>query len=279
MMEVQQPNRTRTTPLEDGDGDEGLVREETKAERSLTNDDEELAGQQSPEAEEFNDAQYEGNSMGDEARAEDAVSADSDTDNEKRPVEDPEDNSNASVEARGLYKSTRLRGYITLTLASFIHYDAADNSSGGEFAHVSVVPSTPDQRRYAVAASLVSLLLSAACLLVHLDRITPLRRIWSVAFGPGSRWEGALLIFLTIWWTVATGVDTSVSGIAGDGRGQFSLYYSTWVCCFTCYWMMERWLVAAGVSNNRLWMQTSPKPHCHCLAVLESKVLYRELAK
>lgn len=166
---------------------------------------------------------------------------------EQSEATDDIDHSNGSDEQHVLHKSTRFRGYMTLTLASFIHYDTAENSSGENIVHVSVVPGTPEQRRYAVAVALVSLLIAAACLVVHLDRITPLRRIWSIAFGPGSRWECALLVFLTIWWTVATGVHTSISGIAGDGRGQFSLYYSSWVCCFTCYWMLERWLVAAGV--------------------------------
>ena len=142
-----------------------------------------------------------------------------------------------------LYKSSRLKGYMTLTLASFINYDAARHSAAVDY----VVPSTESQRVYAQVTSMVSLLVALVCLLLHLDRITPLQKtIWIPLFRNGSRYEGALVVVLTLWWSVATGVETSVTGIAGDGKGQYSLYYSTWACCLTSFWMLERWCVAAG---------------------------------
>lgn len=147
-----------------------------------------------------------------------------------------------------LHKSSRLKGYMTLVLASFINYDAADNSSGGIGVHLSVVTSSPKQSGFAVAVSIVSLAIATACFIVHFDKISPLSKLWQTLFKPKSKFEGLIIAFLTIWWTVAAGVNTSVRGPAGDGRGQFSLYYSCWVCCFTCYWMAERWWVAAGVS-------------------------------
>jgi hypothetical protein len=169
---------------------------------------------------------------------------------EENPIKNQIDENEANADSVGpLYKSSRLRGYITLALASFINYDAADNSSGGIGIHVSVIPSTPKQKGYADAVALVSLVVSAACFIVHLDRFSPFRKLWMTLFKSGSKFEGLVLAFLTTWWSVAAGVNTSIRGLAGDGRGQFSLYYSTWVCCFTCYWMMERWGVAAGVCH------------------------------
>ena len=145
-----------------------------------------------------------------------------------------------------LYKSSRLKGYITLVLASFINYRAAEDSADVQGSIVTVVPSTPEQRRYAMAVAVVSLVLSIFCLLTHLDRLTPLEKIWIIMFKNGSKFEGLMLVLWSIWWMVGTGIETSVSGIAGDGKGQYSLYYSTWVCCLTSVWCLERWWVAMG---------------------------------
>jgi hypothetical protein len=192
-----------------------------------------------------------------------------------------------------LYKSTRLKGYMTLFLASFINYDSAQKSSNVDINLLHVVPSNDDQRKYAVAVAVVSLIASGFCLVAHLDRITPLERLWIFLFQPSpppptvdpptaapnnlanhpntpttntttdgkandttattatstpsiSTLEGTLALFLTIWWSIATGVATAVSGMAGDGKGQYSLYYSYWACTCTSYWILERCGVAAG---------------------------------
>jgi hypothetical protein len=204
-----------------------------------------------------------------------------------------------------LYKSTRLKGYMTLFLASFINYDSAQKSSNVDVNLLHVVPSNDDQRKYAVAVAVVSLIASGFCLVAHLDRITPLERLWIFLFQPTtapqppaeatvdpptaaipptnqthdpnapatnsttdgkandattttatttttstppsvSTLEGTLALFLTIWWSIATGVATAVSGMAGDGKGQYSLYYSYWACTCTSYWILERCGVAAG---------------------------------
>jgi hypothetical protein len=199
-----------------------------------------------------------------------------------------------------LYKSTRLKGYMTLFLASFINYDSAQKSSNVDVNLLHVVPSNDDQRKYAVAVAVVSLIASGFCLVAHLDRITPLERLWIFLFQPQqppptvdppptatvdpstaaptnqthdpntptttttdgktndttatttstalgvSTLEGTLALFLTIWWSIATGVATAVSGMAGDGKGQYSLYYSYWACTCTSYWILERCGVAAG---------------------------------
>jgi len=145
-----------------------------------------------------------------------------------------------------LYKSTRLKGYITLVFFSFINYDSAQKSADTQNSNISVVPSTAEQRRYAISVAMVSLVLSIFCLLTHLDRITPLEKVWIILFKDGSKVEGILLALWSIWWAIGTGVTTSVAGIAGDGKGQYSLYYSSWICCLTTMWCLERWWVAAG---------------------------------
>lgn len=145
-----------------------------------------------------------------------------------------------------LYKSSRLKGYITLVLASFINYQSAQESADTQSSNITVVPSTAEQRRYAVAVAVVSLVLSVFCLLTHLDRVTPLEKVWIIIFKNGSKVEGIMLALWSIWWIAGTGVSTAISGIAGDGKGQYSLYYSTWVCCLTTLWCLERWWVAMG---------------------------------
>lgn len=143
-----------------------------------------------------------------------------------------------------LYQSSRLKGYITLAFASFINYDAAvqsDSTAGSGF-----IPSTTRQRRYAMSASMISLILSVSIILIHLDRLTPFRKIWVKAFQSGSRIELLFGIFFVIWWSITVGFQTSVTGIAGDGKRQYSLYYSAWACCSSSYWVLERWGVAAG---------------------------------
>jgi hypothetical protein len=146
-----------------------------------------------------------------------------------------------------LIKSTRLKGYMTLTLAAFINYDAARTSNHIDINTLSVVPSTNEQRIYAQITSIISLIGTCICCMIHFDRISTLQnKIWIPLFKNGSKYEGCIVVFYTIWWTIATGIATSVTGIAGDGKGQYSLYYSTWACCLTSYWILERWCVAAG---------------------------------
>lgn len=70
--------------------------------------------------------------------------------------------------------------------------------------------------------------------------------MWIALFKTGSKFELGICIFLVVWWTLAVGFQTSVDGIAGDGKEQYSLYYSTWGCCLLSYSVLERWWVQAG---------------------------------
>ena len=140
-----------------------------------------------------------------------------------------------------LYKSPRLKGYITIALASVINFNAAILSTDPIASNS--VPASPTQQRYAKAVSLGSAIVTGFLTLVHLDRYSPLQPIWKKAFGRNSRIELSINFFLFLWWFVATIVQTSVRGIAGDGKEQYNLYYSTWVCCWTAMWTLERKLM------------------------------------
>ena len=169
-----------------------------------------------------------------EARPE--AAAPREADNKEVAPEIQQSNSDSEDNAIKLYKSSRLKGYLTMVLASIISWDAAEKSSN-VIAVSAAVPSTESERLYAVSVSLISLVVSGAVTIMHLDTITPLRKAWVKAFKPKSRVELVIDIFLMIWWSVATGIQTSVRGIAGDGKGQYSLYFSSWACCIASYWV------------------------------------------
>ena len=126
-----------------------------------------------------------------------------------------------------LTDSSRLKGYITLIVASVVHYDAAkdsslDNAESDRTTTVlsGVVPADPVQRSYAMAVSIITLIVAMFCAVVHFDRFTCLKGAWNKAFGPGSKIELIILLALSLWWLIATIVLTSVGGIAGPGKGQ-----------------------------------------------------------
>lgn len=161
-----------------------------------------------------------------------------------------------------LHKSSRLKGYITIALASFINYDSATKSNSTKSGVGGSIPSLPDQRRYAISVAIVSFLISIILIFIHLDRVSPFRKLWYAAFKSGSKVEAIIDSFLVIWWSIAVGFHTSVDGIAGDSKGQYSLYYSSWACCLTSYWVLERWWVAAGwVSFSCLFCYCIGSPH------------------
>jgi hypothetical protein len=167
---------------------------------------------------------------GEEAKAEQEIATEGDNDNDGEgvdPAGDGEQDEPQEPEIK-LYKSTRIKGYITLIVASVINFDSAQKSV--DVKATNAVASTAEQRRYAISVALVTLIMSSAILLMHLDRITMFKKVWTKAFQPKSKIELGLALFFVIWWSAAVGVMTSVQGIAGDGKGQYSLYYSSWGC-------------------------------------------------
>lgn len=194
---------------------------------------------------------------------------------------DEKEDKTEEQQSRPLYKRKVLKSYITLTLAGFINYDSAQKSSnvfgsGG-------VPSTIDQRRYAVAVSIVSLIISTTIVVGHLDRFL-LKKFWQeTVFKVGSRIELAVLLFLVIWWSVGTGMQTSVTGIAGDSKGQYSFYFSTWACLVSSFFALDAWLQESADDNGGVkafvtsWPNRAPAWICIAVLSLSTLVWYIDL--
>jgi hypothetical protein len=131
-----------------------------------------------------------------------------------------------------LYKSPRLTGYLTIFLASVINFHGVVVSKLTDENHG--IPSTETQRMYGYIVALVSSVVSGFVLVCHLDRWSCLADTYrDNLFAHKSRFETILDILLLLWWFMAVIIQTRVAGIAGDGKGQFNMYFSTW-CCFFC---------------------------------------------
>jgi len=141
---------------------------------------------------------------------------------------------------------TNDEGYITLCFSSSICFNAAAKSRGA--VGLRAIPATLGQKQYAEAVAMVSVLLSTAALVCHLDRVTALEKLWIRFFRPRSKFELVLVLFLVLWWSIFVGIGTEINGIAGDGKGQYSLYYSAWASCLCSYWILEKWWVGAFIS-------------------------------
>jgi hypothetical protein len=87
---------------------------------------------------------------------------------------------------------------------------------------------------------------SSVICIAHLDGLTPLKAYWRDIFGPASRKEAIVISLLLLWWIVAIWINTGVMGIAGNGKGQYNLYFSYWLVLFVSLWTMERWFVSCG---------------------------------
>lgn len=187
-------------------------------------------------------------------------------------AEDDDSSSSVSIEQfECLIESNRLKGYITMTFLSSLAFVSAYESdlihsmtwwlgqsdwflnnaeihNQTSFINVEVVPSSSDGRMYAMVVSGVSAVLNLIIVLIHLTDFvmkTPFRK----AFRPGSVYECVLLVFSTVWWIFGTWILTSLHGIAGDGRGQYNLYFSIWLSTFTVIGMVEKWLKSAGFAS------------------------------
>lgn len=155
-----------------------------------------------------------------------------------------------------LYKSPRFNGYLTISLASIINFHSAQGST--EPIEVRLVPASQLQQAYAKTVSLVSAVITGVLVVIHIDRWF-LRSFWTKFFGPVKTYvELAIIILLLLWWFLATIIQTSVRGIAGDGKEQHNLYYSTWVCLLTSVWVLERKMVDFDLPTIRGFVTSWP---------------------
>lgn len=155
-----------------------------------------------------------------------------------------------------LYKSPRFNGYLTIFLASIINYHSAEGST--EPIEVRLVPASDLQQAYAKTVSLVSAVITGVLVMIHVDRWFQ-RSFWIKFFGPSkSYFELGIIMFLLLWWFLATVIQTSVHGIAGDGKAQYNLYYSTWVCLLTSVSVLERKMVDFDLPTFRSFVTSWP---------------------
>ena len=176
--------------------------------------------------------------------------------------ETDEEEAEEEPRSRALYKSSRFKGYLMLVLASGVNYQAAYISNNViyfvEGSAPSAVPATEVQRRYAMAVALISIIVSSFIITAHLDSFTPLKKYWFQIFKAKSRYEAYIIVVLIFWWTVALWINTGINGIAGDGKGQFNLYFSSWACFLICTWTLEHWMVACEYPSLEKFMASWP---------------------
>mmetsp|Transcript_40585 Transcript_40585/g.59625 ORF Transcript_40585/g.59625 Transcript_40585/m.59625 type:complete len:207 (-) Transcript_40585:33-653(-) len=163
--------------------------------------------------------------------------------NDTPPVNDdrdspPDEPSTSSNETPKLSKSIRLKGYFGLCLLSIINFYAALVSQRGIR---NSKPPTDSQRNYAMASSVISAVICFLVTIMHFDRFTRFSKGWKKFFKANSLGELCLIIFLCIWWTVATWINTTIDGAAGEGKNQWNLYFSTWLCLGSSVWIAEQW--------------------------------------
>jgi hypothetical protein len=155
-----------------------------------------------------------------------------------------------------LYKSPSLNAYMTIALASIINYHAAEVSS--EPINKRLVPASQLQRSYAKVVSLCSAIITCVLVFIHLDRWI-LTSFWIKTFGKKqSCFELAIILFLMFWWFIATIIQTGVTGIAGDGKEQYNLYYSNWVCLLATFWLLERKMIDFDMATIRGFITSWP---------------------
>mmetsp|Transcript_9884 Transcript_9884/g.14568 ORF Transcript_9884/g.14568 Transcript_9884/m.14568 type:complete len:425 (-) Transcript_9884:92-1366(-) len=199
------------------------------------------------------------------------------------------------AEALPLYKATRFKGYFILTLASTIHWKTSMDIL--KFAHTSGIPILQDtigdeveefkedpssfeleetkgielqnietltgQAETAVVQGMISMVLAALLVLIHLDSFTPLKTLWrNTVFKSKSKIEFLIILFFCIWWIVACIIETQATGIAGSEKVHYNLYFSVWICLLISIWTLERWCVASGLKSIKghlsSWPNRSP---------------------
>ena len=77
-------------------------------------------------------------------------------------------------------------------------------------------------------------------------------------FGPNKKVELCILSFLVILWLVTIWFNTTIKGIAGEGKEQYNLYFSSWLCLWITFWTLERWFVSSGKSSFQQFVSSWP---------------------
>lgn len=184
--------------------------------------------------------------------------------------------SESSPELSPLIRSNRLKQYLQLVVLSSLAFTSAYESDSDHNLTsytkeieafrvneaIEVLAASTRGRNYALVLSGVSLFYHFIIINIHLlDSVCNIPRARKL-FQDGSDFECVLIVLSAVWWLVGTWVLTSVHGVAGDGRGQFNLYFSTWLCLIANLNMIEIWLISAGYASVlqavRSWPNLAP---------------------
>lgn len=177
-----------------------------------------------------------------------------------------------------LHHSSRIKGYITLFVSALYCYMAATHMKDlngaeelrslanlclylddlGNLVDISL-DGLASRLRLVMACSMLTLILTGLILLIHFDFCTPLRKsIWLKWFGSSGNVELYILIFLAFFWLIATWFNTSIRGPAGEGKNQYNLYFSSWLCVWTTLWLLERWCTSSGRASFASFIRSWP---------------------
>jgi len=175
-----------------------------------------------------------------------------------------------------LYRSSRLKGYMTLLVSALYNYFAASDKYHGRengaklpnnnicldnfLTSIGHQPYTDDENLpYTMATSMATVVITSLIILCHFDFCTPLRKnVWPKAFGPSARVELVILLFLTIFWLINTWFNTTIRGPGGNGKDQHNLYFSSWICTWASIWTLERWCTCSGRASFERFIRSWP---------------------
>ncbi|KAL3777097.1 hypothetical protein ACHAWO_010469 [Cyclotella atomus] len=166
-------------------------------------------------------------------------------------------------QAPPLYESPRLKGYITLLSSSVYNYISAKDQTliSGEpvdwcLAQYDLSLLTDDPRpnaariRYAMTAAVITIMITCAVIFIHFISFTGIgNKLWLKMFGRNGKAELYIASFLTFLWIITTWSNTSIRGPAGY-KDNYNLYWSTWICCFTSFWILEAWSTSTGRASS-----------------------------
>ena len=182
---------------------------------------------------------------------------------------DKDENAEEATPAKSikLYKSPRFKGYFFILLSSIINYRSVAVST--DTSDISAVVPSSEQVAYGITVSLISCIATGLCVLVHLDNCSCFKELWKTKlFAPKSKFESMLDVFLLLWWFIAVCIQTGVRGIAGDGKEQYNIYYSTWFCTVAALFCLESKITEFGFPSFKKFIKSWPNRAPGWIAIL-----------
>ena len=117
-------------------------------------------------------------------------------------------------------------------------------------------------------------IITVVILLCHFDFCTPMRKtVWPKAFGPHGKIELWILLFFTVFWCISVWFNTTIRGPGGEGKEQYNLYFSSWLCLWASMWTLERWCTCTGRASFERFVKSWPNRKVRVSIVLLCKCL------